>query len=72
MEEKKSVKREGRTRRVHITMDVYEIPGLHDALRAFVVEHDLGKQQEELMHEAIEQGALLDGIMSGRADIHYE
>ncbi len=69
MNEKKVVDK--RVRRVQITMDVVEVPGLHEATRAFCLENDLSKFQEDMMHEAIETGALLDGIRNGRVDIHY-
>ncbi len=55
--------------RVTITLDMWEVHGLHDKLNDFVREYDLGPVTAEALHRAIENGPICDAILGGKADI---
>ena len=57
--------------RVTIVVDVEEDAMLHAKIMDFCRDNRLGRYTEQLVHDAIQKGAIVNEIRSGRADISY-
>lgn len=55
--------------RVNIVLTLEEDPELHEHIHHLCVEHRLGRMTEQLIHDAVQEGAIVEEIRAGRADI---